>query len=95
MFEKAEKFLNIYTLLIVNLAIIAVAELIGGGRYFYDTGLIHLIGIIFIGLAVYRIFTRYYFQDQFFKKFLKLSLTAFTILATTQIFEYLWIKFLP
>ena len=95
MFEKAEKFLNIYTLLIVNLAIIAIAELIGTGRYFYDTGFIHLIGIIFIGLAVYRIFTRYYFQDQFFKKFLKLSLTAFTILATTQIFEYLWIKFLP
>lgn len=95
MLEKAEKFLNIYTLLIVNLAIIAAAELIGGSRYFYDTGLIRLIGIIFIGLVVYRIFTHYYFRDQFFKKFLKLSLIVFTMLAATQIFEYLWIKLLP
>ena len=95
MLEKAEKFLNIYTLLIVNLAIIAAAELIGGGRYFYDTGLIHLIGIVFGGLVIYRIFTRYYFQDQFFKKLLKLSLISFAVLAATHIFEYLWMMFLP
>ena len=95
MFEKVEKFLNIYTLLIINLAIIAAAELIGGGRYFHDTGLIHLIGIVFEGLVIYRIFTRYYFQDQFFKKLLKLSLISFAVLTTIHIFEYLWMMFLP
>lgn len=93
MLEKAGKFLNIYTLFIVNLAVIAAAEFVGGGRYFYDTGLIHLIEVVFAGLVILRILNRYYLQDVFFKKFLKLSLMAFAVLTITHVFEYLWIKF--
>ncbi len=95
MIEKAEKFLNLYVILIVNLLIIAAAELIGNGRYFYDTGLIHLIGAFFAALVIYRIFTRYHLQDQFFKKFMRFSLTAFSVLAVAHILEFLWIRFLP
>ena len=87
--EKVEKFLNLYTLLIINLAIILAAELVGAGRFFYDSGLIYLISLIFVLLAVFRISSRYYVQDEFLKKFLRMSLGVFGLLSFVNVFEYL------
>ncbi len=85
--ERLGKFLNIYVLLAVNLVIIAAAELIGNGWFFYETGLIHLIGIVFIFLVILIIFTRYSLQDRIIKNFLQICLIAFGIFSITHIIE--------
>ena len=55
MANTLDRFLNAYSLFIINLIIIGLALTVGGGLYFFETSLIHLIALIFIALAVLRI----------------------------------------
>lgn len=83
-----DKIFNPYSLAIINVAIILMAEFAGGGRLFFNSGLIHLIAVLFIVLAVARIFVRYYTFDPILERFLYASLAAFIVFTVSHIVEY-------
>ncbi len=80
MHDRFERFFDPQLLLWVNVAIIIVAETLGGGRTFYDTGLIHVPVILFALLVCTRIFGRYRLYDPVMRRFLLWSLGAVAIL---------------
>jgi hypothetical protein len=88
MHDRYERFFAPRLLLGVNLAIILLAETLRGGRYFYDTGLIHIPVSLFVLLASTRIFGRYYLYDPVLKKFLGWSLAALSILLLSHGIEF-------
>ena len=88
MHDRYERFFAPRLLLGVNLAIILLAETLRGGRYFYDTGLIHIPVSMFVLLASTRIFGRYYLYDPVLKKFLGWSLAALAILLLSHGIEF-------
>lgn len=88
MHDRYERFFAPRLLLGVNLAIILLAETLRGGRYFYDTGLIHIPVTMFVLLASTRIFGRYYLYDPVLKKFLGWSLAALSILLLSHSIEF-------
>lgn len=83
-----DKIFNPYSLAIINVIIILLAEFAGGGRLFFNLGLIHLVAVLFIVLAVARIFVRYYTFDPFLEKFLYASLAAFIVFTVSHIVEF-------
>ncbi|MFA6519523.1 MAG: hypothetical protein WCT41_01715 [Candidatus Paceibacterota bacterium] len=89
-----DRFLNAYSLLIINLLIIVLALTVGGGLYFFETGLIHLIALIFIALAVLRIIYHHYTYDPILEKFVHASLFALIVFAGSHIIEYISMMFL-
>src|SRR3989338_6262687 len=50
-----DKIFNPYSLAIINVIIILMAEFAGGGRLFFNLGLIHLIAVLFIIFTVSHI----------------------------------------
>lgn len=83
-----DRIFNLYTLIAVNIAIILAAELIGGGHLFFDTGIIHIIAILFIILASTRIGLHYYSYDAFLEKFFHASLAALFLFSFSHIVEF-------
>lgn len=83
-----DKIFNPYSLAVINVIIILLAEFAGGGRLFFNLGLIHLIAVLFVVLSVARIFVRYYTFDPFLEKFLWASLAAFIVFTVSHTVEY-------
>ena len=75
--------------ILVNLAIILIVELAGGGLFFYETGFIHALAIIFILLTIARISSHSYTHDQFLEKFIHATLAASLIFSLSHIIEYI------
>jgi len=88
MHDRYERFFAPRLLLVVNLAIIVLAETLRGGRFFYDSGFIHIPVTLFVLLASTRIFGRYYLYDPVLKKFLGWSLAALAILMVSHVIEF-------
>jgi len=84
-----EKLFTMRTLVVFNLAIILLVELVGGGVYFAETGLVHAIAAIFVGLIMIRIFSDHASNDYIFRGFLKIQLLFFLFLGMVHIYEYL------
>lgn len=84
--NQLEKILNPITFIFINGAIILAAELTG--TLFLRTGIIHIIAILFILLAVIRIFVRHYTYDPILEKFFRASLIALFVFAVSHIVEY-------
>jgi hypothetical protein len=89
-----DRIFNGYVFIIINAVIIALALNVGGGLYFFETGLIHLIALIFIALAVLRIFYHHYTYDPILEKFVRASSFALLIFAGSHIIEYVSMMFL-
>ncbi|MFZ3044195.1 MAG: hypothetical protein WA058_03790 [Minisyncoccia bacterium] len=94
MANALDKIFNKYSLIVINGVIIALVLTAGGGRYFFETGLIHLIALIFIALALLRIFFRHYTYDPILEKFVAASAFALFIFAGSHIIEYVSMMFL-
>jgi len=84
--SKFEKLFNHWTLLFLNFVIVILVE--ATGRLFMDTGLIHLIAILFIGLGVGRIFIHYEVYDQFLKPLIYGGVATLILFAVSHILEY-------
>lgn len=89
-----EKLFTPYILIALNLAIILAAEFVGGGAYFAETGLVHGIAIIFVGLIIVRIFSDYAFSDRILRGFLNIQLAFFLFFGLVHVYEYLGLHFL-
>lgn len=89
-----EKLFTSYVLIALNLAIILAAEFVGGGAYFAETGLVHGIAIVFVGLIIVRIFSDYAFSDRILRGFLKIQLAFFLFFGLVHVYEYLGLHFL-
>lgn len=83
-----DRIFNPLSLILINILIIIAAEFTGEGMFFMDTGLIHGIAILFIILAVSRIFFHYYTYDPFFEKIVHGVLGASIIFSISHIYEY-------
>lgn len=83
-----DRILNPLSLILINILIIIAAEFTGEGMFFMNTGLIHGIAILFIILAVSRIFFHYYTYDPFFEKIVHGVLGASIIFSISHIYEY-------
>ncbi len=88
MHDRYERFFDPQLLLWVNVAIIMVAETLGRGRLFYDTGLIHVPVLLFVLLVGTRIFGRYSLYDPVMRRFLGWSLGAVAILLASYAIEF-------
>lgn len=84
-----EKILNPYLFVLLNLAIILAAEFTGGGAYFEDTGLIHIIAIIFVVFCVYLISNFWYLRRGVFFNIFQGFLIALTFFSLVHIIEYM------
>ncbi|MBI5798404.1 MAG: hypothetical protein HZB10_00540 [Candidatus Yonathbacteria bacterium] len=89
-----EKLFTPSILIALNLAIILAAEFMGGGTYFAETGLMHAIAIVFVGLIILQIFTDYAFSDRILKGFLRVQLGFFLFLGLVHFYEYLGLHIL-
>ncbi len=86
--DRLDRYLNPYTLLFANIAIIGATELVGRGRAFFDYGVIHAIAILFIVLAGSRIFDRYYLSDPQLKSFFLYNILALVAFAASHLIEF-------
>lgn len=84
-----EKLFTPYTLIALNVAIILLVELVSDGTYFAETGLVHAIALVFVGLIIVRIFSEYSFSDYILKGFLRIQLAFFLFLGLVHVYEYL------
>ncbi|MCK9344745.1 MAG: hypothetical protein M0P64_01310 [Candidatus Pacebacteria bacterium] len=83
-----EKLINPLPLIVINLAVILLAEFAGGGTFFAETGLVHAIAFLFVALILVRIFSDYAFSDYILKGFLKIQLAFFLFLGLVHVYEY-------
>lgn len=83
-----EKFFNPYLLIVINVGIIVCALTVGGGKLFFDTGLIHIIAMLFVALAISRIFFHHYTYDPILEKFVHANLLAMMVFALSHVFEF-------
>jgi hypothetical protein len=89
-----DKLLNPFAILILNILIILAVELVGGGKFFFETGLIHAIAVFFIILAALRIFLHYYSYDAIFEKFVHGAIIAFVLFSVSHVVEFVSYVFL-
>jgi len=89
-----DRVCNAYSLLAINIIIIFLALTVGNGLFFFETGLIHLIALLFIALAVLRMFYHHYTYDPILEKFVHASLFAMFVFAGSHIIEYASMMFL-
>ena len=89
-----DKIFNLYSLIAINIAIIILTLTVGGGKFFYESGLIHAIAILFIILAVSRAFGHYYTYDPILEKFFHASLVALAVFAASHLVEFFSIEVL-
>lgn len=82
-----EKILGLWFFVALNILIILAVELTG--KYFYNTGILHVIALLFVLLAVVRIFVHYKTYDQFLDKLKHASIFALFIFALSHIAEYI------
>ncbi len=85
---KLDRVFNFYSLFLINEIIIIAALTVENGIFFFRTGLIHGIAILFIGLAVSRVFFRYYTYDPILEKFIHASLFAMAVFAVSHVIEF-------
>lgn len=83
-----DRIFNPKSLILINIAIILAAEFAGNGLFFYETGLIHAVAILFIILAVSRFFYHIYTFDPIFEKLVHATIAASVVFAISHIFEY-------
>lgn len=94
MANTLDRLFNAYSLALINIVIIALALTTGGGLFFFETGLVHLIALIFIALAVLRILYHHYTYDPILEKFVRASSFALLVFAGSHIIEYVSMMFL-
>lgn len=87
-----DKIFNLYSLIAINIAIILLALSVGDGKYFFQSGLIHIIAILFIILAVSRTFGHYYTYDPVLEKFFHATLVALSVFAASHVVEFFSIE---
>lgn len=87
--QAIEKIFNPWVLLALNAAIIFATELVGGGKLFFNTGLIHAVAVAFIILSVSRIYSHYHTFDAFLERLVHAALFAMTIFAFSHLAEFL------
>lgn len=83
-----EKMLSPIGLITLNIIIILMAEFLGGGTLFAESGLAYGIAILFIGLIVARILSDYAFSDYILKGFLNIQFIFLLLLGMVQLYEY-------
>jgi len=83
-----EKIFSPYALIALNIVIVLICEFLGGGTYMAETGFVHAIAVVFVGLIIIRIFSDYAFSDYILRGFLKIQLTFFLFLGFVHIYEY-------
>lgn len=75
-------------LLLLNVAIIASAQILGEGRLLYDTGVIRFIAVLFVILAAIRIFDHFFFSDPILRKIIRSALATTLLFASTHTLFY-------
>lgn len=83
-----EKYLNTKFFIVLNILIIALAETIGGGTWFFASGTIHVIAISFVVLALVRTYAHYYTYDPILEKFVHACLAAMAVFAVSHLIEF-------
>ncbi len=68
--------------------IIFLALTSGGGHYFFDAGIIHIIAILFIILVVFRAIYHYYTYDPALEKFVHASVAAAFVFSAAHLVEF-------
>lgn len=74
------------TAVLLNLALIAIIE--STGAYFYSTGLIHAVYVVFVLASIYLIFSRYKLYDPVLSQLLNFSIIALLIFAISHTVEF-------
>lgn len=85
---KLDRAFTAPVLIVINLLIIIACETVGGGKTFQESGAIHGIAVLFIILAISRIFTRYYLFDPELRILLHASLVAMGFFAVSHFIEF-------
>lgn len=83
------KYWGLTFFLVLNTLIIVLAQTLDGGTLLYNTGIIHIIALGFVGLALIRVFYHYYTYDPILEKFIHATLAAMGIFAFSHIVEFL------
>jgi len=87
MHDRYERVFAPRVLLAINIAIIVSAQLVGGGRAFYDQGLIYFPSFLFLALVCARILTRFSSYDAALQKFLSVVMASLAMLGTAQLID--------
>lgn len=85
---KLDKIFNPYSLLVINIVVIALSLTIGGGLFFHESGLIHLVTIFFLALAILRVLSHYYTYDPILEKFVHMCLISLIALSAAHFIEF-------
>ncbi len=83
-----DKYLNLWFFVALNLVIIVLTETVGGGTWFYESGVIHIIAVVFVLLAGLRIAYHHYTYDPILEKFVHMCLAAMGVFALAHIVEF-------
>ncbi|MFA5997006.1 MAG: hypothetical protein WC791_00795 [Candidatus Paceibacterota bacterium] len=75
-------------LIALNVAIIILAEFVGGGTLFAESGLAYIIAVLFVILIAVRVLADYAYGDYILKGFMKIQLTFLMLLGLVQLYEY-------
>lgn len=86
--DRFERIFSARTFVELNTAIIVAAETMGGGKMFFDTGLIHVPVILFGFLLFARISLRIRLFDPLLKTFLHSCLASLVVLLFANVLEF-------
>jgi hypothetical protein len=75
-------------LLLVNAAIIVATQVTGGGTWFAESGVIHLLALIFCGLSVITIFKLRHLEGEVFMSVFKSFLAALVLFSFVHVLEF-------
>lgn len=93
MYMMQKNYISGYCLLLINIVIIIAAEFTGGGKLFFESGLIHGIALVFIISVAIVLSQQYYLADPILKKFVNSCLVAFVVFSASHITEFLGYRF--
>ncbi len=79
---------EIVTLVVVNVAIVYAAELLGGGSFFYETRALDVLAFFFVLLAAVRISGKYGMHDPVVRRFLNSGAMAMVMIAATHLIAW-------
>ncbi len=84
---KLESLLNEWVLLSVNISILLATEL--SGQYFAQTGVIHMIALVFVILGISRVFVHYDAYDRYLRLLIRGGSVALLIFSASHLVEFL------
>ena len=89
-----EKYFNIKFFIVLNLLIIFLTEVVGGGALFYKYGILDIIAVGFVALVIARVYFYHQIFDPILTRFIQACTAAMLIFEASHVIQFIGMMYM-